>query len=341
MPPMAIRKRPAAAAQMAQAVPAARAQLQEAMQDGAAAAVRLAVNALQPPVLLPAGPEEAAAAAVVEQAVEPAAEEQAQERQPVPQLGPPISLSGGLRFSRWLRQHGSDLCRTPIIVAWALLAFVLCYLLVTVVPWRVIHHMVASAVGAAGAAAETTSIIFSAASNLTSAVSSRSVDTISGTRSLAHDLVRGVEISDLHIAANGQTMLASSVAAVHRWMENQTQLPASLAAEWQEQLTRIENGDLNAVELTHSSMEVSKGKFYLAKGEVTRVGQEIGFRYVLLGVSFTTFWSNPLWDVLGLPTQLEHRQIFETLNQAVDAHPLYKQYCLEQPWQSRAVSWFR
>ena len=235
------------------------------------------------------------------------------------------------------------LARASVSLAW-LTFFMLVLWVLSLLPWRAAMTSLASVFRTVSAAADTTAVVFTAASNLTSAAAQLSLDGLQETRTFMHEAMRGVEIFDLNSAAVGHTIVATSAKALGEWLkENATahNIPDAFVDRWLPQLHRFDEGSFLQIELSHSVLNASAGTFSWGVGEAKRLDRHsVGLRFVMVRMSFNLGWTNPLWDVLGMAADSQHDQVMQLLTRSVELHPLHQQYLAAQAWQPPQRRWF-
>ena len=234
------------------------------------------------------------------------------------------------------------LARASLSIIWLLLGLLVCWLL-WLLPWRPAFRTASALFASITAAADTTAVVFTAASNLTSAVALLSVDGLQESRTFMHEAIRGIEIYDLNSAAVGHTIVATSAKALGEWLlENGTvhNVPQNFVERWLPQIRRFDQGFLQ-VELSHSMLNTTSGIFSWGLGEIKRLSRHsVGLRFVMVHSSFTLGWTNPVWDLMGVPAASENDQVMELLTKMIEQHPLHKQYLAAAAWNTPQRRWW-
>ena len=305
-----------------------------AIHDGLAAVGALAADLAEPAALGGAGPQEQVQAPGPEPAAADVAAAPVQLLEPVPEAGDAQTHGQreliAYRVKLWLR--------IGLAFAWLLVAAVL----LASLPWHAFLKSVGSLFGVVSAAADTSTAVLTAASNLTTAVATFSVDAVQGSRSVMHDFLKGIEFTDVKTKAYGNTVVGPSLDSLRVWVDNETDalMPPTLAKAWVLQLERMKTASLSSIELSHSSLDMKAGAFTYATGEARKLSRsKWGLRYVITAVSFKTSWTNPLWDFTGADVEGQFPAALQMLTQAVEQQPLMK-LLGASPWDKEA-SWWR
>ena len=305
-----------------------------AIHDGLAAVGALAADLADPAVLGDSGPQGRVQAPGPEPAAADVAADLVQQQQPVLEVAE-------------ARANGLAELTAYRVKLWLRIGLACCWLMVAVVllaslPWHAFIQSVGSLFGVVSAAADTSTAVLTAASNLTTAVATFSVDAVQGSRSVMHDFLKGIEFTDVKTKAYGNTVVGPTLGSLRVWVDNETDalMPPALAKAWVLQLERMKMASLSSIELSHSSLDMKAGAFTYATGEARRLSRsKWGLRYVITAVSFKASWTNPLWDFTGADVEGQFPIALQMLTQAVEQQPLMK-LLGASPWDKEA-SWWR
>ena len=176
---------------------------------------------------------------------------------------------------------------------------------------------VADALSATGAAV-------TAVANVTRAVSDLTVAAAASSRSIAADVMTGVDLSQVAIRQEQQSVTFIDVAAFHKWQQEEDpwQLPHSLLSELLSGIDAVANKTLLDWRWSRHFLNMTDGRRVRFTAHVSWHRSSITVKFDMVTASFRAFWTNPLWDALSYDTSAESEQVVASLDRIIDLQRL-------------------